>query len=121
MTGARLALAVGGVGAAAVTVVYVTVPAALLLTDVPELLRATVILTGPVAVILALTGAPHYGIPRSIVIALLVAALMASISLPVACYAVAHMMGGGLPGPTFMALRYLPRRCRCLASESSRC
>jgi hypothetical protein len=108
MRGARLALAAAGIVVAAVTVVNVSMSAAELLTDVPGLLWAAATLAGPVAAILAVTGAPYHGLVRGVVVAFVVGALVALVSLPLACYAVAHMMGGGLPGPVFMALVYLP-------------
>jgi hypothetical protein len=90
--------AVVGVVVAAIAAAALVMPAARQLGPATGLLAAAAILGVPVLVVLAVSGAAHYGVVPSVVIAVVVAVITCVASLVVAAFAFATALSGSATG-----------------------
>jgi hypothetical protein len=90
--------AVVGVVVAAIAAAALVMPAARQLGPATGLLTAAAILGVPVLVVLAVSGAAHYGVVPSVVIAVVVAVITCVASLVVAAFAFATALSGSATG-----------------------
>jgi hypothetical protein len=90
--------AVVGVVVAAIAAACLVMPAARQLGPATGLLTAAAILGIPVLVVLAVSGATHYGVVTSVVIAVVVAVITCVASLVVAAFAFATALSGSVTG-----------------------
>jgi hypothetical protein len=92
------AFAVVGVVVAAIAAAALVMPAARQLGPATGLLTAAAIIGIPVLVVLAVSGAAHYGVLASSVVAVVVAVLTCAVSLVVAAFAFATALSGSVTG-----------------------
>ncbi|HZN85002.1 MAG TPA: hypothetical protein VFC01_35695 [Mycobacterium sp.] len=92
------AFALVGVVVAAIAAAALIMPAARQLGPATGLLTAAAIIGIPVLVVLAVSGAPRYGVLASSVVAVVVAVLTCVVSLVVAAFAFATALSGSVTG-----------------------
>jgi hypothetical protein len=90
--------AVVGVVVAAIAAAALVMPAARQLGPATGLLTAAAILGIPVVAVLAVSGAAHYGVLASTVVAVVVAVITCVVSLVVAAFAFATALSGSVTG-----------------------
>ncbi len=90
--------AVVGVVVAAIAAAALVMPAARQLGPATGLLTAAAILGIPVLVVLAVSGAAHYGVLASSVVAVVVAVITCVVSFVVAAFAFATALSGSVTG-----------------------
>ena len=90
--------AVVGVVAAAIAAAALVMPAARQLGPATGLLTGAAIIGIPILVVLAVSGAAHYGVLTSSVIAVVVVAITCVVSLVVAAFAFASALSGSATG-----------------------
>jgi hypothetical protein len=90
--------AVVGVVVAAIAAAALVMPAARQLGPATGLVTAAAILGIPVLVVLAVSGAAHYGVLASAVVAVVVAVITCVVSLIVAAFAFATALSGSVTG-----------------------
>jgi hypothetical protein len=90
--------AVVGVVVAAIAAAGLAMPAARQLGPATGLLTAAAIIGIPILVVLAVSGAAHYGVLTSSVIAVVVAAITCVVSFVVAAFAFATALSGSVTG-----------------------
>ena len=90
--------AVVGVVVAAIAAAALVMPAARQLGPATGLVTAAAILGIPVLVVLAVSGAAHYGVLASVVVAVVVAVITCVVSLIVAAFAFATALSGSVTG-----------------------
>jgi hypothetical protein len=128
------AFAVVGVVVAAVAAAALVIPAARQLGPVTGLLAAAAIIGLPVLVVLAVSGAAHYGVLASSIVAVVVAVITCVVSCVVAAFTFATALSGsvtgvvlavvlfGVPALTvlilgLLALRLVPARAQDVATQ----
>jgi hypothetical protein len=128
------AFAVVGVVVAAVAAAALVIPAARQLGPVTGLLAAAAIIGIPVLVVLAVSGAAHYGVLASSIVAVVVAVITCVVSCVVAAFTFATALSGsvtgvvlavvlfGVPALTvlilgLLALRLVPARAQDVATQ----
>jgi hypothetical protein len=87
-----------GVVVAALAAAALVMPAAHQLGPATGLVTAAAIIGIPVLVVLAVSGAAHYGVLASAVVAVVVAAITCAVSLVVAAFAFATALSGSVTG-----------------------
>jgi hypothetical protein len=87
-----------GVAVAAVTAALLVMPAGHQLGPASGMLTAAAIIGIPVLVVLAVTGAPHYGVLASTVIAVVIAVITCVVSWVIAAFAFATALSGSATG-----------------------
>jgi hypothetical protein len=92
------AFAVVGVVVAAIAAAALVMPAARQLGATTGVLTAAAIIGLPVLIVLAVSGAPHYGVLGSSVVAVVVALLTCVVSWVVAAFAFATALSGSVTG-----------------------
>lgn len=90
--------AVVGVVVAAIVAAALVIPAARQLGPATGLLAAAAIMGIPVLLLLAVSGAAHYGVVASAVVAVVVAVITCVVSLVVAAFAFATALSGSATG-----------------------
>jgi hypothetical protein len=90
--------AVVGVVVAAIAAAALVIPAARQLGPATGLLTAAAIIGIPVLAVLAVSGAAHYGVLASSVVAVMVAVITCVVSLVVAAFAFATALSGSVTG-----------------------
>ena len=104
--------AVVGVVVAAIAAAALVMPAARQLGPATGLVTAAAILGIPVLVVLAVSGAAHYGVLASAVVAVVVAVITCVVSLIVAAFAFATALSGSVTGVVLaLALFGAPALC----------
>src|SRR5689334_14867135 len=91
-------IAMVGVAVAAVLAAFLVMPAARQLGPASGMLTAAAIIGIPVLLVLAVTGAPHYGVPTSCVIAVVIAVITCVVSWVIAAVAFAPALSGSATG-----------------------
>lgn len=92
------AYAVAGVVVAAIAAAALVMPAARQLGPATGLLTAAAIIGIPVLVVLAVSGSPHYGVPRSSLVAVVIAAITCVVSSVAAAFTFATALSGSVTG-----------------------
>ena len=87
-----------GVVVAALAAAILVMPAARQLGPASGMLTAAAIIGIPILLVLAVTGAPHYGVLPSSVIALVIAVLTCVVSWVIAAFAFATALSGSAAG-----------------------
>jgi len=87
-----------GVVVAALAAAVLVMPAARQLGPASGMLTAAAIIGIPVLLVLAVTGAPHYGVLTSSVIAVVIAAITCVVSWVIAAFAFATALSGSATG-----------------------
>jgi hypothetical protein len=126
--------AVVGVVVAAIAAAALVMPAARQLGPMTGLLAAAAIIGIPVLVVLAVSGAAHYGVLASSVVAVVIAVITCAVSCVVAAFTFATALSGsvtgvvlavvlfGVPALTvlilgLLALRLVPARAQDVATQ----
>jgi hypothetical protein len=91
-------IALVGVVVAALAAAALVMPAARQLGPASGMLTAAAIIGIPVLVVLAVTGAPHYGVLASTVVAVVIAVITCIVSWVIAAFAFATALSGSATG-----------------------
>jgi hypothetical protein len=98
--------AVVGVVVAAIAAAALVMPAARQLGPATGVLTAAAIIGIPVLVVLAVTGAAHYGVPASSVVAVVVATITCVVSWVVTAFSFATALSGSVTGVVLAAVLF---------------